>query len=316
MSGDIPSPALRSDRLSLLVLAAGMGSRYGGLKQMDAMGPHGESILDYSVYDALRAGFDRIVFVIRRDFSALFERQVLARYVRDVDVSCVFQDPRDLPAGFVWPVGRTKPWGTLHAVLAARQHLDGYFAVVNADDFYGQAAYQAMARHHRQWLAAARPARSCSMVAYELSHTLSDHGGVNRGICTVNNGLLEAVEEVVDIQLGANDTCTGRTLTGQAVSIAPQVPASMNFWGFAPQLIPDLQQEFVEFLRANVDDLRAECYIPTVLSKLITSGRAECHVLSAKSHWFGVTYAQDQQICRRNIEQLIREGAYPAHLWR
>lgn len=316
MSGDILNAASRSDRLSLLVLAAGMGSRYGGLKQIDAMGPHGESILDYSVYDALRAGFDRIVFVIRRDFATRFKRQVLDKYASDVDVSYVFQDPHDLPSGFVCPVGRTKPWGTLHAVLAARQLLDGYFAVVNADDFYGQSAYQTMARHHRQWLDAARPARSCSMVAYELSHTLSDHGGVNRGICTVNKGLLEAVEEVVDIQLGESDACTGRTLTGQAVNIASQVPASMNFWGFSPQLIPDLQQEFVEFLRSNVDDLRAECYVPTVVSKLITSGRAECHVLSARSHWFGVTYAQDQHSCRRNIAQLVDDGIYPARLWR
>ena len=316
MSGDIPYVASRSERLSLLVLAAGMGSRYGGLKQIDAMGPHGESILDYSVYDALRAGFDRIVFVIRRDFATLFKRQVLDKYVSDVDVSCVFQDPHDLPAGFGWPVGRTKPWGTLHAVLAARQNLDGYFAVVNADDFYGQAAYQAMARHHRQWLNAARPAQSCSMVAYQLSHTLSDHGGVNRGICAVSNGLLTAVEEVVDIRPGTDEACTGRTLTGQVVSIAPHVPVSMNFWGFAPQLIPDLQHGFVEFLRLNAGDPQAECYIPSVVNKLITLGKADCQVLSAKSHWFGVTYAQDQHSCRRNIAQLVYDGIYPARLWR
>jgi hypothetical protein len=309
------SSAPESAQLSLLVLAAGMGSRYGGLKQIEPVGPHGESILDYSVHDALRAGFDRIVFVIRRDFAELFARQVLARYTGKVAVSCVFQDPFDLPPGFSWPAGRTKPWGTLHAVLAARHLMNGYFAVVNADDYYGQAAYRAMAEHHRHWLTQGSPGRSSSMVAYQLDKTLSSHGGVNRGICSVRNGLLTGVEEITDIRLGGDSVCHGRTLKGQVVAVAPDAPASMNFWGFAPQVLPDLQAGFAGFLHLSAQNPLAECYIPSVVSNLIGQGRLDCHVLGGGSDWFGVTYPQDKTICRARIQQLIQRGVYPRPLW-
>lgn len=308
------SGALTSETLTLLVLAAGMGSRYGGLKQIEPMGPHGESILDYSVHDALRAGFDRVVFVIRRDFAELFEQQVMARYTGKVAVSCVFQDPNDLPSGYSWPEGRSKPWGTLHAVLAARHLMSGYFAVVNADDFYGQAAYRAMAEHHRQWLANACPNRSCSMVAYQLDHTLSSHGGVNRGICSISNGLLTGVEEITDIRRGDSSVCHGLNLAGQTVMVAPDAPASMNFWGFAPQVLPDLQAGFLDFLHQSACNPLAECYIPTVVGRLIEQG-LDCHVLGGGSDWFGVTYPQDKGICRSKIQQLIQRGVYPNQLW-
>lgn len=300
---------------TLVVLAAGMGSRYGGLKQLDPMGPHGETILDYSVFDAQHSGFGRVVFVIRRDFADQFEAQVVARYASRMEVVYVFQDLHDLPAGFRVPSGRTKPWGTVHALLAARQVLDGFFAVVNADDFYGRQAYRCMVDYHRQWCEATCPASQCAMVAYTVQSTLSSHGGVNRGICQVHDGLLVSVEELTDIKVDGDGVCRGRQLSGQTLVLSRQALVSMNFWGMTPWVLTRLSELFTQFLAQQGEDPVSECYIPTVLDTLIRSQQVQCRALPTESDWFGVTYPQDKALCARELRQLIETGSYPPGLW-
>lgn len=304
--------------LSLVVLAAGMGSRYGGLKQLDPMGPSGETVLDYAVFDALRAGFGRVVFVIRRDFADQFQAQVVSRYANRIDVTCVCQDPDDLPAGHLRPAARTKPWGTLHAVLAARQVLTGAFAVINADDFYGQDAYVQMARQLRQG-GSAGPAPGavvhCAMVGYAVESTLSGNGGVNRGICQVTHGLLTGVQEVLGIVRLPDGSCCGQTLSGQPVPVPPQAVASMNFWGFTPDVLPPMLAYFGDFLTTHGGTPGAECYIPSLVDHLIRAGQADCRVLSTHSAWFGVTYPQDRASCMARLQQVVVQGLYPANLW-
>jgi choline kinase len=302
----------------LVVLAAGMGSRYGGLKQLDPMGPSGETVLDYAVFDALRAGFGRVVFVIRRDFADQFQTQVVSRYANRIDVTCVCQDLDDVPDGHVRPVDRSKPWGTLHAVLAARRVLTGAFAVINADDFYGQDAYVQMARHLMPGpvaqLAPPGVARY-AMVGYAVESTLSQNGGVNRGICQVTQGLLTGVEEVLGIVRLPDGQCQGRTVLGQTVPVLPQAVASMNFWGFTSDVLPPMLAYFSDFLTRQGSAPGAECYIPSLVDHLIHTGQADCRVLPTLSEWFGVTYPQDRASCMARLQQLVAQGAYPSNLW-
>jgi hypothetical protein len=301
---------------TLLVMAAGMGSRFGGLKQMAAMGPHGETLLDYAVFDARRAGFDRVVFVIRAEFATAFKHQISERYAGPVDY--VLQDLHDLPPGFTATAERSKPWGTLHAVWSARHLVDGPFAVINADDFYGQDAYRKVAGFLSSPQAPAPAAAIRShycMLGYRLANTLSGHGGVNRGICAQHQGFLTRVEEFKNIVADRDGHCCGSNQAGQTVNIAPDAVVSMNIWGFTPAIFEQMGQHFARFLTQHGTRLTAECYIPDVVDALIRSGQADCRVLTTNSAWFGVTYPQDQSVCADNIASLVRAGAYPVRLF-
>lgn len=294
---------------SLIVLAAGMGSRYGGLKQIDPMGPNGETVLDYSVYDAIRAGFDRVIFVIREDFADAFRDGIGARFAGRIRVDYAFQNLEDLPKPFSPPEGRTKPWGTTHAVRAARALIDGPFAVINADDFYGRDAYARAA----DFLSDVSP-ETCALIAYPLKNTLSDHGQVNRGICEVSaEGMLEGVEEFVKIGRGSDGKVTGEGLDGVRREISKSAPASMNFWLFPEQFLKGLEGEFVDFLEKHLA-VTGESYIPTVVDSLINKGKVSCRAITTSSSWFGVTYAQDKEHVVQAIRELIDSGEYPHSL--
>lgn len=290
---------------SLLVLAAGMGSRYGGLKQLDPMGPAGETVLDYSVFDAIRAGFDRVIFVIREDFAEAFREGIGARFSDRIRVDYAFQRLDDLPQPFTPPEGRTKPWGTSHAILAARHLVDSPFAVINADDFYGRDAYVRAAN-----FMAGISADQCGLVAYPLRNTLSDHGQVNRGICEVEKGVLKSVEEVLRIGREADGAVTGEWLDGARREVDRNAPVSMNFWVFPKEFMAELETEFVKFLTTGIG-ATGECYIPTVVDSLIRQGRTTCHVIETDASWFGVTYPEDKEPVVQAICGLIAAGEYP-----
>ena len=298
---------------ALVVLAAGMGSRYGGLKQMDPMGPNGETVLDYSVFDAIRAGFSKVIFVIREDFAEAFRENVGAKFTSQIEVAYSFQKLTDLPEGFSVPEGREKPWGTSHAILAARDEIDRPFAVINADDFYGKDAYAQAAS-----FLTSNPIEDTkahyALVGYKLSNTLSDHGSVNRGICQTADGLLKGVEEVVEIARKEEDEISGRSLDGSACLVAEDALVSMNLWGFPVSFLGELEKHFITFLKEHGSEMKSECYIPTVVDDLINQGTADCHVLETSSSWFGVTYPQDKPHVVVSIQQLVDSGEYPSPL--
>ena len=287
---------------SLVVLAAGMGSRYGGLKQIDPVGPGGETVLDYAVFDALRAGFGRVVFVIRRDFEQVFRERIGARYAGRIAVDYVFQSLDLLPPGFTVPPGRERPWGTGHAVWCAREALPGNFAVINADDFYGADAFAQLGR----FLTTARGPRF-AMVGFRLANTLSEHGGVSRGVARVNAaGEMLSVEEVHGIV--AAEVGPGRRYSGDE-------PVSLNCWGFTPALFAGLDRRFPEFLRAKAEDLKAEFYLPAAVSAMVAAGEAVVDVRPTSGSWFGVTYREDKPRVQEAIGALVRAGHYPERLW-
>ncbi|MGD7652070.1 MAG: nucleotidyltransferase family protein [Verrucomicrobiales bacterium] len=298
---------------TLLVLAAGMGSRYGGLKQMDPMGPNGETVLDYSVFDAIRAGFGRVVFIIREDFASAFKEGVGARFADKIQVDYVFQKLDDLPEGYSVPEGRVKPWGTSHAVLAARDAVKENFAVINADDFYGADAYKRAASFFDNLPDGIDHAMA--MVGYPLKNTLSDHGNVNRGICQIDEeGMLSNVEEVLKIERESDGQVRGDALDGKRHTIDEASLVSMNFWAFGPGFFDQLQEAFKRFLDESGTQLKSECYIPTVVDDLIHAGYAQCPVLKTTSEWFGVTYPEDKPYVVQSIAKLIDAGEYPAKL--
>jgi dTDP-glucose pyrophosphorylase len=294
---------------TLLVLAAGMGSRYGGLKQIDPVGPNGETIIDYSIYDALRAGFGKLVFVIRKDIEEPFRQVVGARFEKRVPVEYVFQELDALPPGFVVPEGRTKPWGTTHAILMAADAVREPFAVINADDFYGAEAYRALAGHLQSGAA------DYAMVGFTLRNTLSDFGSVSRGVCTVtSDGLLKDVVEMTTIvRDGAHARNTDAS--GRVTSLTGDEPVSMNMWGFTPRVFEQLRALFAEFLARNATELRAECYIPSAVNELVSSAQTRVRVLGSADSWFGVTYRDDQPRVAESIRRLIHDGRYPERLW-
>lgn len=300
---------------TLLVLAAGLGSRYGSLKQMDAMGPHGETVLDYSVFDAMRAGFRRVVFVIRPEFADTFKARNAARYGKRIKVEYAYQDLHDLPGGIAMPPGRVKPWGPLHAVLAARYLVNEPFAVINSDDFYGRDAFERLARFLAEGNHTAQGPDHFAMIGYKIGATLSDSGGVNRGICREQSGFLVAIEEHKNITLRADGTCQGMTLGGEVVPIETDAASSMNMWAFTPAIINHMSEHFAIFLGANETSLSAESYIADVVDGLLKSGKADCRILRTESRWFGVTYPQDRVHCQQKIHQLIDAGDYRADLW-
>ena len=299
---------------TLLILAAGMGSRYGGLKQIDPMGPHGEAVLDYSVFDAIRGGFGKVVFVIRRDFEDLFKQQVGARFADRIPVEYAFQDLHDLPAGFTLPDGRTKPWGTAHAMLAAESVINEPCVMINADDFYGRDAFAVIAKHVSQ----AQPQNGksqYSMVGFKLNNTLSDHGSVARGVCIVDaKGDLTSVTEMTKI-FKTSTGAENREVADAFVPLTGDEPVSMNFWGFTPEFFGQLRAAFVEFLKQRGTELTSECYVPFVVDELIRNGKADVAVLPTASKWFGVTYPDDKASVVGSIQQLTDAGEYPSPLW-
>ena len=296
---------------TLLVLAAGMGSRYGGLKQLDPMGPNGETILDYSLHDAIRSGFGKVVFVIREEFAEAFRERIGAQIEDRVEVAYAFQRLDDLPPGFRVPEKRTKPWGTAHAVYAARHVVSEPCAVINADDFYGRDAYQKAASFLS---GAGEGSGSYCLVGYYLENTLSDHGGVNRGVATHRDGYLEHVEEVVDIRPREGGQISGTAPDGASRVLGGSTLVSMNFWGFTPDFFRKLEAIFHGFLEEGGDLANRECYIPSVIDALLKAKLAECKVIASEGSWFGVTYPEDKPAVMQKVTSLVAAGAYPTPL--
>ena len=297
---------------TLVVLAAGMGSRYGGLKQIDPMGPSGETILDYSVFDALRAGFSKVVFIIRPDFEADFRNNVSSKFEHLVDVEYAFQTLDKLPSGWSIPVGREKPWGTTHAILCAADVVKENFAVINADDFYGQESYAVL---NEELSGVDSFANTFSMVGFTLRNTLSDHGSVARGVCTTSeNGLLTHIDEMTNLSREGSGALYTRD-DGSVLSLTGDEPVSMNMWGFTPRLFDHLDRVFQEFLRTSGTELKSECFIPLTVGQLITEKHVTCKVLRSNSTWFGVTYKEDKEIVQGSIAALVEKGKYPQSLW-
>ncbi len=302
---------------TLVVLAAGMGSRYGGLKQIDPVGPSGEAILDYSVFDAHRAGFGKIVFIIRRDIEQVFREQVGSKYEGLLPVDYAFQDIADLPPPYSVPPGRAKPWGTAHAIRAARDVVREPFAAINADDFYGRDAFARLAgflsRTDTQERAPAKHA--FAMVGYRLDQTLSEFGSVARGICRVSpEGHLEKVTEMTKI-VRTPSGAENREDPAAPVALTGRERVSMNLWGFTPALFGELEARFPDWLATNIAREKAEWYIPFVVDELIHEGKATVEVLPTESAWFGATYREDKPFVTAAIRRLVDAGEYPSNLF-
>ncbi len=303
---------------TLLVLAAGMGSRYGGLKQMDPVGPSGETILDYSVYDAIQAGFDKVVFVIRHDFEDAFRKLAAEKYQGRIKVDFAFQDLTDLPGGRTPPEGREKPWGTGHAVRAARDVIDAPFAMINADDFYGRDPYIKLASFLSN-LSDSRtpqPVEKICMAGYNISQTLSENGSVARGICEVDaDGKLITVVERTKIAQEA-DGLFNTEADGSKLALRGDEIVSMNFWGFTPALFTHMEEQFGAWLDEHGNELKSEWYIPLVVNTLLDQKKAVVDVLNVDARWFGVTYREDRPATVAEIRKLVDAGVYPENLWK
>lgn len=295
---------------TLLILAAGIGSRYGGVKQMDKVGPSGESIIDYSIYDAIHSGFGKVVFVLNRkildDFKTIYESRLRGK----IDTKYILQDLTDIPDGIIFNQERIKPWGTGHAVLVSKKYINEPFAVINADDFYGRHAYELVSKFLSR-LENNRP--EYAMVGYKLKNTLSDHGTVSRGICQLSEGLLTDVVERTSI-IRKDDKVVFDD-DGHDQEIDENAVVSMNFWGFTPNYFEQSEKDFKIFIQQNADQLKAEFYIPSVVNKLVATGKATCSVLTSNDHWFGVTYQEDKPTTIDKINELVSRGVYPANLW-
>jgi choline kinase len=300
---------------TLVVLAAGMGSRYGGIKQIEPVGPRKEIILEYSVYDAIRAGFGKVIFVIRRDIERDFVDHVIARFKGAIQTEYVFQDLANLPAGFSVPEGRVKPWGTGHAIFMVKDVIKEPFAVINADDFYGADAFRVIGAHLAATaITAADPAPFC-MVGYQLSNTVSDFGSVSRGICEVDgNGILGAVEEHTKI-VKREGRIESLLPDGRVVPLKGNETISMNMFGFTPRLFAGIGEQLTEFLRKSGQDLKAEIYIPSIVNAMIQRHQAQLTVLHSSASWFGITYREDLPIVIDSVKALVGQGVYPARLW-
>jgi NDP-sugar pyrophosphorylase family protein len=292
-------------------MAAGMGSRYGGIKQIDPMGPNGEIILDYSVRDAAAAGFGRVVFIIRKSIEEAFRETIGTRFAGKINVDYVFQELDDLPAGFPVPEGREKPWGTGHAILACGKSVKEPFVVINADDFYGAESFTQGVRGLSE-LDAEKP--EGFLVGYRLANTLSPHGYVTRGVCETRDGLLTCVTE--RFKIGRNDSgVVEYQEDGKNYPMTGEELASMNFWGFSPALFPMLEARFTEFLKKSGKEMKSEFLIPSEIDSFISSGKMTVKVLKTESTWFGVTYPEDKPAVKASLKSLVDEGVYPSPLW-
>jgi len=297
---------------TLLILAAGLGSRYGGLKQLDPIGPSGETIMDYSIYDAKRAGFGKVVFVIRRSFESDFKKYIFSKYENFIEVDYVFQELDVLPEGLQIPEGRVKPWGTGHAVLVAEPKINEPFAVINADDFYGKDSFSAIA----SYLTALDPEnkQTYCLLAYKLKNTLSEHGTVSRGLCYLDkNDYLINIEEHTKIYT-EGEQILSLAKGGKKYNLSEDAPVSMNLMGFTPSAFKYFKYYFSEFIENNYKELKAELYLPEVVSKIIKSGSGKVRVLPSNEKWFGITYKEDRDIVIKNIEKMVASGIYPKKL--
>lgn len=286
-----------------------MGNRYGGLKQIDPVGPSGETIIDYSIYDALRAGFGKVVFVIRKDIEHAFKLAVGARFEGHIAVEYVFQELDRLPPGFSVPVGRTRPWGTLHAVLMAADTINEPFAVINADDFYGSEGYRVLAQHLQSGTV------DYSMVGFLLRNTLSDFGSVSRGVCRVDgDDFLQGVVELTNIERdGAHARNTDSS--GRITTLSSDEVVSMNMWGFTPHVFGQFREHFQKFLRSSGPDVKSESYLSSTVNELVLTGQARVKVLRTNDSWAGVTYREDHPRVVETIQRLVDRGDYPKRLW-
>ena len=290
--------------ITLLVMAAGMGSRYGGLKQLDGVGPNNETIIDYSVYDAIKAGFNKVVFIIRKEFENEFKSQITDKYENQIEVQFAFQNIENLPSGFLCPKNRKKPWGTAHAILSAVKNISEPFVAINGDDFYGRESFKLISDYYQSGV------DGFAMVSFQLKNTLSKFGGVSRGICGLENGKLKTVSETHGI-LKAEKSI----ISEQNIKLNMDSPVSMNYWGFTPRLFAYLESGFIDFLNSEGHELKSEYLIPSVVNNLIEEGKEDVHVLSTNSTWFGVTYKEDKPLVIMQIQNLIRNGIYPDKLF-
>ena len=290
--------------ITLLIMAAGMGSRYGGLKQLDSVGPNGETIIDYSVYDAIRAGFNKVVFIIRREFEKEFKSQITNKYEGSIQVEFAFQELNNLPDGFECPPDRQKPWGTGHAILSAADLIQEPFVVINGDDFYGLESYQIVSDYYKN------EGDMFTMVAYELGNTLSEFGGVTRGLCTLENDLLSTVIETSNLERSESGVSSDRN-----IDLDGSEPVSMNIWGFTPDLFPYLRSMFNDFLKLEGKELKSEFFIPSVVNNLVQSNIKAVKVLKTGSSWFGVTYKEDKPHVVNKIKSLVDNDEYPLVLF-
>lgn len=297
---------------TLLILAAGMGSRYGGLKQLDQVGPSGETIIDYSIYDAIRAGFGKVIFIIKEAIEDDFKETFVERLQDKIAIDYVFQETWMVPEGIVIPDNRSKPWGTGHAVMMANGRINGPFAVINADDFYGRRAFQSLADYYKDWTR--ESSGDYCMVGYRVCNTLSEFGAVSRGVCEPdsNSFLVDVVERT---RIEQSETGIAYESDGQSVIIPGNTIVSMNFWGFTPSFFGFLNEGFERFIKANVENLKAEFYIPSVVNELIKSERATVRILDCDEKWFGMTYREDRETVAKSIRELVRQGVYPENLW-
>ena len=289
-----------------------MGSRYGGLKQLDGLGPHGETIMDYSIYDAIQSGFGKVVFVIRKDFEQEFREKILSKYESKIPTEVVFQSTDALPEGFTCPEDRTKPWGTNHAVLMGKDVIKEPFAVINSDDFYGRNSFEVLAKalsnlpegsHDRYF-----------MVGFNVGNTMSESGTVSRGVCETENGLLKSVVERTKIGYDENHDII--FTEGDLVEkLEPTTPVSMNFWGFTPDYFVHSEKSFVNFLNHSINVPKSEFFIPIVVSELVESGQSTVEVLRTDSKWFGVTYSEDRPAVVEKFAELHRQGIYPEKMF-
>jgi dTDP-glucose pyrophosphorylase len=299
---------------TLLVLAAGMGSRYGSLKQIDPVGPSGETIIDYSIYDAIRAGFGKVVFIIRKSFEQDFKELFINKLQPFIQVEYVFQEIDKVPAGVEISPERTKPWGTAHAILMAKDVINEPFAVINGDDFYGEGAFKTMADYLNSLTE--QQQTQYALVGYQVGNTMSEHGSVSRGICLADeNELLVSVTERTNIQYTRGGIAY-QDSDGAFVFLKPETLVSMNFWGFTPEYFKQTEPMFSDFVKANTDSLKAEFYIPSAIDALINSANASVKVLRSNARWFGVTYIEDKPVVIEKLAQLIKTGIYPAKLWK
>jgi UTP-glucose-1-phosphate uridylyltransferase len=297
---------------TLYVMAAGMGSRYGGLKQMDGIGPNNETIIDYSIFDAIRAGFGKVVFVIRHDFADDFKKVVIAKFADKIPVDIVYQELNKLPEGFTVNPERKKPWGTNHAILMGKDVVKEPFAVINGDDFYGQESFQVLCDELVKM--EGKTGEYC-MVGFPVKNTLSESGTVSRGVCQKDsNGYLTSIVEHTKIEENGG-VIVNHNDDGTDTIVTPETPVSMNMWGFTPDYFKYSEDFFREFLKENEKSLKAEFYIPTMVDHLIKTGEAKVKVLSTSSKWFGVTYAADKPTVLLQINSLISKGKYPKKLW-
>jgi NDP-sugar pyrophosphorylase family protein len=299
-------------QISLFVLAAGMGSRYGGLKQMESFGPSGETIIDYSIYDAIKAGFNRVVFVIRPDMEEDFRKIFLSKYKDKIDIDYCFQTVDMLPDWYERDPERTKPWGTAHALLCARDVINEPFLVINGDDFYGRESFEIAARFLRNECSE----DTYSIPAYKLENVLSDAGTVKRGVCNIKGGNLIDIKETFEIERDEKGVINGVTWDGEPMEgISDGSLVSMNMFCVHPSVFERFEKRFDNFLRENKDELKGEFLLPIEFSGLIDEGLIEMKVLETPSTWFGVTYPEDAEIVRKKLKELVEDGEYPEDLW-